>query len=189
MLMGIPFGIGRAGGRRVLLAVTLCLALVGCGTTPPDAAIPARAEATQGSYQLQFELSKATWRTTEAIEGTATLSFSGTGSVTIWSSGSGPLNFGYVEVGGTRRMGPAWTADCVERQLSPTQPIISGLGKSGGFNGEDPNSSFYRSFFTDKDVHLSAGDWTITAIAEFMEGTCGGPRDTLQAAVQVHVTA
>ena len=189
MLMGIPFGIGCAGGRRVLLAVTLCLALVGCGTTPPAAAIPARAEASQGSYRLEFELSKATWRTTEAIQGTATLSFRGTESVTIWSSGSGPLNFGYVEVGGTRRMGPGWTADCAERQLSPTQPIISGLGKSGGYSGDDPNSGFYRSFFTDKEVHLSAGDWTITAVAEFMEGTCDGPRDTLQAAVQVHVTA
>lgn len=85
---------------RGLLATTLCLILGGCAyggpasssttmTTPPSAAatnLPVRAEDKDDHFHLVFELPKATWRTTEAINGQATLSLVGTSSMNVSGS-------------------------------------------------------------------------------------------------------
>ena len=187
-------------GRRLVTAA-LCLVVVGCsgGTTasaspsqaaPTPAPSPAQATDTQGRYQLVFELPRTDWQTTDSITGLATLSLIGSGGVDFGSSGSGPIGFGFDEVGGSRQMGPVWTADCRYDRLESGQPKTSPITKSGGFIAEDPNVDFYRSFFADPLVHLPAGDWTITAVANFVEGSgCSGASYTLKAAVLVHVTA
>ena len=145
---------------------------------------------TQGRYQLVFELSRSDWRTTDSITGLATLSLLGSGGEDFGASGQGPIGFGFDEVGGSRHIGPVWTADCRYDRLVAGQPRTSQITKSGGFTAEDPNVAFYRSFFADPLVHLPAGDWTITAVASFVEGAgCSGASYTLNAAVQVHVTA
>jgi hypothetical protein len=171
------------------MAAVLVLAIQACGSAP--AASPAgslSAQTKDGPFTLDFTLPKSTWATSEAIEGTATLAFSGSGGVDFGSSGGGPVGFGYVEVGGTRRMGPAWTADCHLARLEAGNPIVHTLGKSGGFGGEDPNARFYESFFADPQIHLPAGDWDITAAAEFIEGQCDGPGHTLKVTLRIHVT-
>jgi hypothetical protein len=179
-----------------ILVAALCLVVAGCSATTPTPAAPtpvptpAQATATQGRYQLVFELPKTDWRASDSITGLATLSLIGSGGVDFGSSGSGPIGFGFDEVGGSRQMGPAWTADCTSRRLDAGQPKTSQITKSGGFIGEDPNVDFYRSFFADPLVHLPAGDWTITAVASFVEGTlCSGASYTLKAAILVHVSA
>jgi hypothetical protein len=186
----------KAAIARPILAAALCLAAIGCSATTPTPAAPtpaptpAQATNTQGSYQLVFELPKTDWRASDSITGLATLSLIGSGGVDFGSSGGGPIGFGFDEVGGSRQMGPAWTADCRFDRLVAGQPKTSQITKSGGFIGEDPNVDFYRSFFADPLVHLPAGDWTITAVASFVEGTaCSGESYTLKAAVLVHVTA
>jgi hypothetical protein len=185
-----------AGVLRRFLAAALCLAAIGCSATAPTPAAPtpaptpAQATDTQGRYQLVFELPKTDWRASDSITGLATLSLIGSGGVDFGSSGSGPIGFGFDEVGGSRQMGPVWTADCKYDRLESGQPKTSPITKSGGFIGEDPNVDFYRSFFADPLVHLPAGDWTITAVANFVEGSgCSGASYTLKAAILVHVTA
>ena len=176
-----------------LAAVALALGMAGCGAgpaAPTGTAAPARAEDAQGRYRLVFELPRTDWHTSDSITGVATLSLTGSGGANFGSSGGGPLGFGFDEVGGTRQMGPAWTSNCKSSHLDAGQSISSPIGKSGGFNGEDPNAGFYRSFFADPLVHLPAGDWTITAVASLVEGSgCSGASYTLRAAVLVHVTA
>jgi hypothetical protein len=187
----------KAAIARPILAVALCLAVIGCSATTPTPAnpsqavpTPAQATDTQGRYRLVFELPRTDWRASDAITGLATLSLIGSGGVDFGSSGAGPLGFGFDEVGGSRQMGPIWTADCMYGRLESGQPKASPITKSGGFIGEDPNVAFYRSFFADPLVHLPAGDWTITAVANFVEGSgCSGASYTLKAAVLVHVTA
>lgn len=153
------------------------------------AAGPSEAVDAQGQFQLTFELPRTDWRTSDAITGQATLSYLGSGGVDIGSSGMGPLNFLFDEVGGSRHMGGAWTADLVGRRLDAGKPITSPIGKSGAFTDEDPNAGFYSSFFNDPLVHLPAGDWTISAIAEFQTGSTTAPdRHSLRASVLVHVT-
>src|SRR5664280_2668853 len=169
---------------------------IGCSATTPmpanpsqTAATPAQATDSQGQYQLVFEMPTTDWRTTDSITGLATLSLIGSGGVDFGSSGGGPIGFGFDEVGGSRHVGPVWTADCMYGRLESGQPKTSPITKSGGFTGEDPNVDFYRSFFADPLVHLPAGDWTITAVASFVEGTlCSGASYTLKAAILVHVT-
>jgi hypothetical protein len=187
----------KAAIARPILAAALCLAAIGCSATTPTRAAPsqaaptpAQATDTQGHYQLVFELPKTDWRASDSITGLATLSLIGSGSVDFGSSGSGPIGFGFDEVGGSRQMGPIWTADCRSGRLDAGQPKTSQITKSGGFIGEDPNVAFYRSFFADPLVHLPAGDWTITAVASLVEGTaCSGASYTLKVALLVHVTA
>src|ERR1035437_8186065 len=114
-------------GRRLVTAA-LCLVGVGCcgGTTPSaspsqaaptPAPSPAQATDTQGRYQLVFELPRTDWQTTDSITGLATLSLIGSGGVDFGSSGSGPIGFGFDEVGGNRHVGPVWTANCMYGRL------------------------------------------------------------------------
>jgi hypothetical protein len=180
---------GRSTSWPAILLVLLGLATQGCVSGPagPSPAPPS-ARTVDGSFTLTFEMAKSAWAPSEAIQGSATLSYAGSGRLELWSSGAGPLNFGYAEVGGNRNMGPAWTADCKQASIEPGSPIASALGKSGGWNGEDPNAPFYRSFFADPQVHLPAGDWDVTAVASFSEGACGGVQHELKATIRIHVT-
>jgi hypothetical protein len=67
--------------------------------------------------------------------------------------------------------------------------MTSGIKKSGEVLSDQADADFYRSFFTDPLVHLPAGDWTISAIASFIEGqACLGQTHTMTAKVQVHVS-
>jgi hypothetical protein len=170
----------------VVLASGLLLSLSSRGTPGPG---PSQASDTQGQFQLTFVSLRTNWRTSDAITGQATLSYLGSGGVDIGSSGTGPLNFVFEEVGGTRHMGGAFTSDLVIRRLDAGKPITSPIMKSGGWNGDDPNAEFYRSWIEDPQLHLPAGDWTISAIAKFATGDfSAADQHSLQAQILIHVT-
>ena len=131
---------------------------------------------------------KATWTAGEPITGQARLSVAN-GSGTIYGAAGGPLNFGYKEVTGHREMGPASDAACAPHALSVEAPIVVPLGKSGGWSDDQPDAAFYRNFLTGPDIRLPAGDWLVTASAEFLVGKdCSGPMTTLTAPIQLHIT-
>jgi hypothetical protein len=181
----------RAALSLLSLTATIVLAsglLLVVANRGGQAAGPSQALDTQGQFKLAFELPRTDWHAGDSITGEATLSFTGSGGVDIGSSGMGPIGFLFDEVGGSRHMGGAWTLDLVGRRLDAGKPINSAITKSGGWNGEDPNADFYSSFFHDPLVHLPAGDWTISAIAEFETGSTAAPdRHSLRASVLVHV--
>jgi hypothetical protein len=144
----------------------------------------------QGPYQLAFQLPRTDSHTSDVITGEATLSLIGSGVADFGSSGSGPLAFAFDEVGGSRHVQGLMTPDCRSYRLEAGKPISSSIKKSGVYSGGAPPSDFGRWFMTDSVVHLSAGDWKITAIAFVSSGICPGPDDiTLHAAVRVHVAA
>jgi hypothetical protein len=198
------FGLPAFGGHRTLVSVMsltatvvlasgLLLTLANRGGAESGGS-PIAVD-TQGQFRLRFELPRTSWRTGESITGLATLSYLGSGTVGIGSSGMGPIGFEFDEIGGTRQMGPAWTSDLVGREISAAKPFTSQIKKSGGWIGEDPNAAFYDSFFHDPLVHLPPGDWTITAIASFATGllpvggvASDGAQYLLRASVRVHVT-
>lgn len=178
----------RSVARPAVLVVALGLVAQACVSgSPGGSAAPPSAQAVDGPFRLSFELAKSSWALSEAIDGTATLSYAGSGPLQLWSSGAGPLGFGFVEVGGTRMMGPAWTSDCRQRSIEPGKPIVSAIRKSGGWIGEDPNAPFYRSFFADPQIYLPAGDWDVMAVASFDEGVCGGTHHELKTTIRIHV--
>jgi hypothetical protein len=182
---------------RRFLAAALCLAVVGCSaatSTPassPTAPTPAQATDTQGPYRLVFELPQTDWHTTDSITGLATLSFLGAGGVDYVAWDDRPLYFSLEEIGGSRRVaGMILATSCAGHRLDAGQPISSPITKAGSYDMNGPDSDFYRSFFDDPLLHLSAGDWTITVVASFAEGPgCSDIPQMLKAAVLVHVTA
>jgi hypothetical protein len=191
---------------RVLTLLVIVLAVAACGGPAPsgtpaqtDKATPATptlegttavAHATdvEGRFVLTFELPRATFTSTDAITATATLGTTNGRDAGIVASGGGPLGFSFTEVGGTRQMGFGMTADCVRYTVGGEAPITSGIRKSGGWGGEDPNAAFYEQFFADPEVHLPAGTWDIAAVAVFAEATCGGIERNLSATIRVTIT-
>jgi hypothetical protein len=198
----------RSVRRSLLIAAPLVAALLvvaGCATTttpapsagpsatPVATSLPtgdpagaAMSEAVDGPFRLVFTLRRDTWRAGEPIDGRARLEIA-TGGADLVGSGSGLVLFGFRELGGSRRMDPAMTADCAPYRLEAGAPIVTGITKSGGFSAEDPDAVFYRTFFADPLVRLPAGRWEITAVATFVVGACGNPEHTLRAPITVTV--
>ena len=177
---------------RLFLAIALCLMAVGCGaaaaTSPAGSTPVARASVTDGAFTLTFELPRADWRASDAIDGVATLSLASGDAIDLGGSGGGLLGFAFSEVNGTRHVEPVSTADCGPHRLEPGKPITSTIKKSGAFSADQPDADFYGSFFADPVVHLPAGDWDISAIATFAEGEgCRGKTHEMKATVRVHV--
>jgi hypothetical protein len=151
-------------------------------------AYPVRAEASDGPFQLVFELPAATWQAGQPIDGRASLGIA-TGGADVGGSGSGLVGFEFREVGGHLQVGPAWTSDCRQYHLDAGAPLVTEIVKSGGFAAEDPDAAFYRSFFADPLVRLPAGTWEIAAVADFTEGgACDGAQHTMQAPITVTIT-
>jgi hypothetical protein len=160
---------------------------VGAG---PSATVPPPAPATQtdGPFRLELALPRQVWRATDVITGTATLSYAGAGPTTVSGSGSGVIAFAYAEVGGNRRVDPAWRMDCRPYPLDPTAPITAGLSKSGAFDGNEADVAFLRAFLTTDPgvIRLPAGTWDVSAVAEFLEGDhCSGGSHAMTASVRI----
>ena len=97
-----------------------------------------RAEASQGSYRLVFELEADTFAVDEPIDGRAWLEVAGGAPVGLWASGSGLVLFELREIGGTRGMG-ARTDDCRRYEVAGrTEPIA--IKKAGGYSTEATGS-------------------------------------------------
>ena len=174
--------------QALLLVGALCLVAVGCGMGAPTPVASARAVGSGSRFQLDFSVPRTDWRTTDSITGEAKLSFLGSGRVSI--SGSEFIEFEFDEVGGSRSVVPVSDLVCAVRDLDAENSITLPITKSGAWDPADPNDAFLQSFFANSQVQLPAGDWTITAIASFIEsGDCSGPVETLRASVVVHVAA
>ena len=134
--------------RRLALAAILMLMVTGaCGGNPVPSLIaealangPQTASDAEGRFRLDFALPSRRFTEADDIKGIATLSVLGPGIGTIGASGAGPMSFGIAEIGGSRLMGPASNADCASFELVNGSPITSGIKKSGGWSGEDPDA-------------------------------------------------
>jgi hypothetical protein len=178
---------------RPLIAMALCLLVAACGSAPvsPTASsVPgAQAAQLQAPYLLTLDLPRDTWKAGEPITGTATLSLVQGAGMDLGGSGGGLIFFDYTEVNGARHVGGAMTADCRPYRLESGTPVSAALSHSGGFSADQPDADFYRAFLTAPDVRLPAGDWKISAFAEFVEGQgCSGASRSIKTTVAVHVT-
>jgi hypothetical protein len=157
------------------------------GTAPSSG--PVGAADVDGPFRLELVLPRATWSTSEPVEAQATLRYLLPGTVELGGSGAGVLGYSALELDGTRRMDAAWQGDCARWPLGGGAPITTGLVKSGGWSGDDPNAAFYEAFFADPEYHLPAGRWLITAHAMFVEGPdFGGAQHELRASQEITVT-
>lgn len=139
-------------------------------------------------FLLVLQLPKALWHTTETIEGTATLTLVGLSTMSAWGSGMGIVGFEFAEVGGNRKLSWLRTADCVAHGLDASTPLVSEITNASTQVVNGTASDFYGSG-TDRLIHLPAGDWTVSAVTDFAEDSCAGPRQELRATVVIHVVA
>jgi hypothetical protein len=148
------------------------------------------AEDVDGRFRLTFTLPRATWASGESITGEAALALLEGDPAELGVAGNGPIEFMFQEVGGRREIGPAWDTVCASAGLASDSPITRPIRKSGGYANDQPDADFYRSFFADPLVRLPAGDWDISAIAEFFDGRDCGAADhhSMRATLRVHVT-
>ena len=177
--------------------VTIGLVLMTLGCTGPGGASQAAPTAdgqsavqTDGRFELRFTLAKTSWRSDEAIEGAAVLSLTEGDPIELGGSAGGPLAFSFREAGGTREMGPAYDAACTAAKLETAHPIVVEIRKSGGWADDQPDADFYRAFFADPLVRLPAGDWDISALAEFIDDRdcAAGTQHSMRATIRVHIT-
>jgi hypothetical protein len=175
------FGGGLAVAAVVVVGVIIGLQLAGPGSPTPGGPLPSpsdgdvvSASVVDGDYQLTISAPKATWGTDEAIEVEATLKYLGADeSVELWGSGGGLIGFGLDEVAGNYDMSPAFNADCAMHTISASEPITSPFVKSGGYSPDDPGAAYWEAFFADPELHLSQGEWVVSASASFDAGeTC-----------------
>jgi hypothetical protein len=112
------------------------------------------------------------------------------GPAELGVAGNGPIEFIFREVGGRREMGPAWDTVCASAQLAADSPIVRPIRKSGGYGDDQPDADFYRSWFADPVVRLPAGDWDVTALAEFIDDRdCSSAAlHSMRATVRLRVT-
>jgi hypothetical protein len=156
-------------------------------TPSPSPSASVRSVAVDGRFRLTLELPRATWSTSDAVTGVASLVLTG-GPDAGLSGSSSLLNFQYAEIGGTRRRDPVWDAMCAHHGLSVTAPLVSDLRKSGSYPGAAPSGDFNREFLAGPQVRLPVGLWDITAIAMFAErGDCSDPSHEMRASVRVTI--
>lgn len=174
---------------RFISTLALAAILAACGSSTPDATgAPAAASTTQGRFALSFAVERATVGREEAIAAAATLTLLAPGGATF--SGSNTLvGFEFAEVGGKgRHVVPVSDDVCAPHRLTTKTPVVVPIAKSGAVV-EGPDADWYRSFLTDPLVHLPAGDWDITALAQFHDGqACTGQKIDMRVTVRVHVT-
>jgi hypothetical protein len=177
---------------RPLIALVLSLVLAACGSSqvsPSASDLPGvHAAGLQAPYLVTLTLPKATWSAKEPITGAATLALAQGAGVDLGGSGGGLLFFQYASVDGTHNVGGAMTADCRAYRLEPGVGMSAPLSHSGGFSPEQPDFEFLRTFLTAPDVRLPAGDWKMSAVADFVEGQdCSGASRRITATVTIHV--
>jgi hypothetical protein len=189
---------------RRLAPIALCLVLAACTTGAPsstptpgstsgpsaDGSQPGHAEERLGRYRLAFDLPRTTWNATEAIAGQATLELVDGSPVQLSGSGGGLLVFEFAGVDTRLHVQPVSPGSCMfPYPLAADAPIVSPITKSGAYSPDQPDASFYASFFADPIVHLPPGEWEVTAIATFEEvRDCGAPTHAMRATVHLHVT-
>jgi hypothetical protein len=186
---------------RRLAFVCIALGLWACSPAPAPStsASPSQVEAatcaepcpsassTSGAFKLELALPKVEWKSDEPLSGTATLSYGGPNPTKIYGSG-GLIGFRFTQIDGSHKVEPVSTADCRRYEIDPATPINAPLSKSGATSPEDPDFDFLQTFLTAPDVHLPAGTWDVTALANFDEGDCGPGGHSIAATVRVTVT-
>ena len=174
--------------RRVVLILALVLAGCGSNEGTPGPTGPVSASVIQGRFTLTFTIPSASVPSSTEIDGMARVALLAPGGATF--SGSNTIfGFEFSEVGGHHRLvSPVFDGVCAPHRITSNTPLDSPIVKSGAIV-EGPDAEWYRQFLTDPSIKLPAGDWDITANADFYDGQgCTGQHLNMRATVRVHVT-
>lgn len=73
--------------------------------------------------------------------------------------------------------------------FAPEEEVEFAFQKSGGWSSDDPNAEFYKLFYSEKDLILPPGDYTLTAQVEYStdENDMRGTMKTMEASLNIKV--
>jgi hypothetical protein len=177
--------VGVASLAVVLVALIAALAL---GSRAPAVGGPVVGVATDGPFKLTITVPHARYSSDQSITGvTASLEYAGQHAVQINHAAGGPLAFAVASADGRHETQPTWDLACARSTLTPGNPATAGYAKTGGYFPEESDYPWLSAFFSSPSLILDSGRWTITVIAEFSEGGCGGTAHEIRASVVIGV--
>ena len=179
--------LGLSGATLAVVAVVVGAMALSRGTT---AGGPVTAVATDGDFRLTLSVPHSRYPAGQAITGVdAVLEYTGSAPSVLIGHASQVIGFAIASADGRHKTEPAWAQSCGQSELSGSAPASAAFSKSGGYWPEESDYPWLKAYFDNQSLVLDPGQWTITAVAEFSDGTCGGRSHEIRAAATIDVVA
>lgn len=125
---------------------------------------------TMQDYNKLFELNlysdKNSYKTNEKIKIWATLKYIGENSkMKIWHAD--PYISFYISDGKDFNTGGTFNTILATTELEKEKLYHFDYSKSGGFSADDPKADFWKKFYSEKDLYLPEGEYTIKVSTAF----------------------
>jgi hypothetical protein len=171
-----------------IVAAGLIGALLGCGSPAPAAPVEQIDRQQDGLFAIEIRTPRDRYTAAEAIPIFTTFMYLGPDARKAVSGSSTLVTFGLEQIDGPLDMGGGSDSICARYELTARQPIAVPFAKSGGWSNDDPLAAFWRAYFADKDLHLPAGSWRMTASLDAIAAPdCQGQQHRLDASVSFRV--
>ena len=117
-------------------------------------------------FDLRLYSDKETYRTTDKIKIWATLKYMGKNSqIKIWHSN--PYVSFSISDGKEFNTGNLFDDILTSTILEKDQLYTFDYTKSGGYSEDDPDAGFWKKFYSEKDLYLPEGEYTVTVGGAF----------------------
>jgi len=138
-------------------------------------------------FELTLFSDKKVYKTTDAIQIWATLEYIGDKDfVTVWS-GYPHIIFNITDGKDFNSGGWVWDV-LIETVLEKDESYHYGYQKSGGFDADAPDASFWESFYQERNLYLPEGEYTISVHGAFSSVEPNGIRSGLLCELKIVVT-
>jgi len=161
---------------------------VAASPSPAGDTVP-RGEDSDALFSLSIQADRSHYAADAPIEIDTTLRYIGDARTTVTSSGAGLVAFGIEQLDGPVDAGIGRAADCARFDYRTGDIESVEFQKSGGYSNDDPMAGFWRTFFTDPELRLPAGEYRITARANYYVGAecASGREQVVEASVVIVV--
>lgn len=163
-----------------VLAAAMAFAFAGCGSDGgeqrPAVTMNPKLEEKMASpklehedkyFNMQLHVARTTFKAGEPIDISASLTYTGEEkSYTVWGSSSAQVVFTLTD-GKNFDVDGASTSDLVPTEYKQGETVSYPFVKSGGYDSNDPNAAFWKSFYAEKELRLPAGTYLVTASCNF----------------------
>ncbi|MDQ3448742.1 MAG: hypothetical protein M3432_06140 [Chloroflexota bacterium] len=143
-------------------------------------------EGSDALFALTIGADRGPYAADEPIDIATTLRYIGAEPTTVTSSGAGLVAFGIEQLDGPVDAGIGRDDDCARFDYPPGHAESVEFHKSGGYSNDDPMADFWRTFFADPELRLPAGEYRITARADYGARDCGDPQ-SIEASIVIVV--
>ncbi|MDQ3407687.1 MAG: hypothetical protein M3472_05965 [Chloroflexota bacterium] len=156
--------------------------------SPAGDTVP-RGEGSDALFSLSIQADRGHYAADAPIEIDTTLRYIGDARTTVTSSGAGLVVFSIEQLDGPVDASAGRDLDCARFDYRPGEEEPVEFQKSGGYSNDDPMADFWRTFFTDPQLRLPAGEYRITARANYYVGAecASGREQVVEASVVIVV--